>query len=203
MGYITAILLGYLLGCSSMALYVSKLMKKDIRNAGSGNLGATNATVLFGWKAGILVALHDIGKAALAVYLGQKLFPALRYAGAVAGVACVLGHIFPFYLKFRGGKGFASYVGMTLVLNWRLVLALVPVGVLVSLVTDYGVLGIMSCIVTVPVYLGVANHSWVLGGILAVATLVMIWRHRENFSRMLSGQELGFRSIIRGENRMK
>ena len=105
MNYLLAVILGYLLGCSSMAYYIGKIQKTDIRTAGSGNLGASNTTVLFGWGAGVAVALHDIGKAILAVLAAKWLFPGLEYAGAAAGVACVLGHIFPFYLGFRGGKG--------------------------------------------------------------------------------------------------
>ena len=112
MRYILPVLLGYLLGCSHMAYYIGKLKKLDIRSAGSGNLGASNATVLFGWGSGVLVAVHDIGKAFAAVLLAKWLFPDLEYAGAAAGVACVLGHIFPFYLEFKGGKGLASYYGV-------------------------------------------------------------------------------------------
>ena len=71
MGYILATLMGYILGCSNLAYYISKAAKKDIRKDGSGNLGASNATVLFGWKAGVSVALHDICKAFLAALLAN------------------------------------------------------------------------------------------------------------------------------------
>ena len=123
MSYLLAILGGYLLGCSNMALYLSKIKKVDIRSGGSGNLGASNAVILMGWGAGVLTAVHDIGKAFLAVFLAKVFFPEMEHIGAVAGVSCVLGHIYPFYLKFRGGKGFASYLGMTIGLNWKIALA--------------------------------------------------------------------------------
>ena len=112
MQYLIAVLLGYILGSSNMAFYIAKGKKADLTAAGSGNLGASNATILLGWKAGILVGIHDIGKAALAVILARLLFPEAEYIGAAAGIAGVLGHIFPFWLKFKGGKGFASFVGM-------------------------------------------------------------------------------------------
>ena len=102
MFYVIAALGAYLLGASNMAYYLAKLKKADLRAGGSGNLGASNATVLLGWKAGVLVGLHDIGKSALAVFLAQLIFPELPYIGAVAGVASVLGHIFPFYLNSGG-----------------------------------------------------------------------------------------------------
>ena len=125
MKYILITLIGYLLGCSNMAFYISRRKHADLRSSGTGNLGASNAVALLGWKAGILTAVHDVGKAFLAVLLAKWLFPELMYAGASAGVACVLGHIFPFWLKFRGGKGFASYWGMTLALNWKLALVII------------------------------------------------------------------------------
>ena len=202
MKYILAILLGYLLGCSHMAFYIGKLKKLDIRGAGSGNLGASNATVLFGWGSGVLVALHDIGKAVLAVFLAKWLFPELPHIGAVAGVASVLGHIFPFYLGFKGGKGLASYFGMTLALNWKLALIVVAVVVLATLITDFISVGALSTIVVVPAYMGITTHSWLLVGILCVGTAVMFYKHWENIVRIVKHEEIGLRSTIRGENRV-
>lgn len=202
MGYAAAVILGYLLGCSNMAWYLAKLYKADFRGKGSGNLGASNATVLLGWKAGILTAFHDIGKSVLAVVIARWLFPELEHAGAAAGVASVLGHIFPFWLKFRGGKGFASYFGMTLALNWKLALILAAAVVLVTFVTDYIVCGTVTTIVTVPVYMFFTS-GLLLAGILCIGTAVILWKHRENFPRMLNGTELGLRSAMRGDNRLK
>lgn len=203
MKYILILLAGYLLGCSNMAFYLARARKADLRSAGSGNLGASNAVVLLGWKAGVLTAVHDIGKAFLAVLLAKWLFPELEHAGAMAGVACVLGHIFPFYLKFRGGKGFASYFGMTLALNWKLALIIGAAIVVVTLVTDYIVCGTLTTIITVPIYLGIHHRSLMLALILCIATGVIAYKHRENYPRMLNGTELGLRSAIRGDNKLK
>ncbi len=203
MGYILAVLLGYLLGCSSMAFYIGKMKKKDIRTGGSGNLGASNATVLFGWGAGVAVALHDIGKATLAVFLAKWLFPELEYAGAAAGVACVLGHIFPFYLGFKGGKGLASYFGMTLALSWKLALIVMAVVILATLITDYISVGALSTIVVVPAYMGIATHNLLLVAILCVGTAVMFYKHWENIVRIAKHEEIGLRSTVRGDHRVK
>lgn len=202
MHYMTAVVLGYLLGASNMAYYLAKLKKADLTSAGTGNLGASNATVLLGWRAGILVAVHDVGKSALAVLLAQMVFPNVPYIGAAAGVASVLGHIFPFYLKFRGGKGFASYLGMTLALDWKLALCLVAAVIIVTFITDYIVCGTLTTILTVPVYMGIRFHSFLPAGILCIATAVILYKHRENFPRMLNGTELGLRSAIRGDNKL-
>ena len=203
MGYLINILGAYLLGSSNLALYLFKWKKVDARNNGSGNLGASNATVLLGWSAGIAVAIHDIGKAAVSVILARILFPNLEYAGAAAGVACVLGHIFPFYLKFRGGKGFASYLGMTLALNWKFaIVILVLVGV-AMVVTDYIVAGTTLTILSTPVYMGIITHNLILALILCIATAVIIYKHRDNYVRIWNGTEIGLRSAAKGEHRVK
>ena len=201
--YLAAALGTYVLGCSNMAFYLSKLHKVDFRGSGSGNLGASNATILMGWKAGILVAIHDAGKALLAVLLANLLFPNLPNVGAVAGIAAVLGHIFPAPLKFRGGKGFASYVGMTLALNWKFALVVLGIVVLVTVVTDYIVVGTTTTVLLFPSYLGWAHHSFLLAGILLIGTLVILYKHRENFVRMANGTEIGLRSAAKGERRIK
>ena len=203
MGYLIIILGAYLLGSSNLALYLFKWKKVDARNNGSSNLGASNATVLLGWSAGIAVAIHDIGKAAVSVILARILFPNLEYAGAAAGVACVLGHIFPFYLKFRGGKGFASYLGMTLALNWKFaIVILVLVGV-AMVVTDYIVAGTTLTILSTPVYMGIITHNLILALILCIATAVIIYKHRDNYVRIWNGTEIGLRSAAKGEHRVK
>lgn len=202
LGYPIAILIGYLAGCSNMAHYIARYKRVNLRSQGSGNLGASNATILLGWPAGIAVAIHDIGKAIFAVLLAKYLFSSLTYAGAAAGVACVLGHVFPFYLRFKGGKGFAAYLGMTLALNWKLALVVLALVVLVTLITDYIVVGTVTTIVLVPLYEGLTN-SWWIALILSLATLVIAYKHRENFMRIIKGTEIGLRSTARGEKRVK
>ena len=201
MGYVIALLLGYLLGCSNLAYYISLVRKYDIRQSGTGNLGASNATVLFGWKAGVAVAVHDAGKALLAVLLAKLLFPNLEYAGAAAGVAAVLGHNFPFYLNFKGGKGTASFVGLTLALNWKLALAILVILVLATIITDYIVIGTFSIIVTVPAYMGIFTHNLVLMAIICIASFAIFFKHWENIGRLIRKEEIGLRSTIRGDKR--
>lgn len=203
MQYLIISLTGYLLGCSNMAYWVSLAKKVDIRKNGSGNLGASNATVLFGWGAGVLVAVHDIGKAVLAVLLAKLLFPDLEYAGAAAGVACVMGHIFPFYLKFKGGKGLASFLGAIVALNWKVGLAVAMLLVLVTLVTDFISLGTLSVSVAAPVGVFLVTGRIIVPLILCIATVVMIFKHVENIHRILNRTEIGLRSTIKGENRAK
>ena len=203
MGYFIVVCMGYLLGCSSMALYLSRYKKVDMKGAGTGNLGASNATALMGWRYGVLVALHDIGKSVLAVLLAKYLFPNLEYAGAAAGIASVMGHIFPFYLKFKGGKGFASYWGMTLALNWKLALVIFVAGLLLTFLTDYIVTATTTTVIAVPVYLGFATDSLILVLILCIGSAVIIYKHRKNYVRIFRGTEIGLRSVARGEHKVK
>ena len=141
-------------------------------------------------------------KALLAVLLAKMFFPGLEHAGAVAGVAAVLGHIFPFYLKFKGGKGTASFIGMTLALNWKLALALFVVLALATVVTDYIVVGTVLVVISAPAYYAVTGDT-VMALILAAASVVMLWKHRVNYVRIYKGTEVGLRSAARGDHRVK
>ena len=202
MGYLFVIVAAYVIGSSNMALYLSKLYHIDIRKDGSKNLGASNATMLLGWKAGIAVAVHDIGKSALVVVVAKILFPDLENIGAVAGVASVLGHIYPFYLGFKGGKGLASFIGITIALNWKFALVVMVLLVLVTLITDYIVLGTATTIVVVPIYMGFATQSVLPPLIILIATAVIAYKHRENFVRIWKGTEIRFRAAGRGDYRV-
>lgn len=202
MGYLISIILGYLLGCSSMAYYIGMWKKQDVRKAGTGNLGASNTAVLFGWGAAVTVALHDIGKAVAAVLIAKWLFPECAYAGAAAGVASVLGHIFPFYLGFRGGKGLASFFGMTLALNWKLALLVAVILVAVTVITDYISMAAISTVIFVPAYTVITTQNLTMTMILCVATVVMLLKHWENIVRIIRREEIGLRSTAKGEKRI-
>jgi len=170
MHYLLILLIGYLLGCSNMAVYLAAAQNVDLRSGGSGNPGASNALILMGWRAGLLVGAHDIAKAVLAVLLCRLLFPTVPLAGALSGAACVAGHMFPFYMRFHGGKGFAAYLGMALALNWRFALLLLLAVSLITLVTDYVVLGTMTTVISVPLY-----SAWSGSG----TTALLLPRRRE------------------------
>lgn len=203
MQYIIVIVLAYLIGCSNMATYIAAVKRVDLSAGGSGNPGASNAVILMGWGAGVLTALHDIGKSALAVVLARLVFPDTDYIGAVAGVASVLGHIFPFWMKFRGGKGFASYLGMTIALHWKFAIVVLILVAVVTLITDYIVAATTNTIIIVPIGLGILTQSWILPLILLIASAVIAWKHKENYVRMYHGTEIGFRSAGKGEHRVK
>ena len=200
--YLAAAALGYLFGCSNMAFYLGRLRGVDLRAGGSGNLGASNAMVLMGWRAGILTAVHDILKGTLAIWLVQALFPSVPYIGLVTGTAAVLGHNFPVFLRFRGGKGFATYFGMTLGVSWKIALVILVVGVILTLVTDYIVVATFTTVVGYPFYAAWA-WGWVALLIVCAASMAVFYKHRENITRLLNGTEIGLRKAHSGKLRVK
>ena len=182
-------MIGYLLGCSNMALYVSRFKETDLRKTGSKNLGTGNTYLSFGLGWAILVFIHDAGKAALAVYLGQLLFPEWLAAPYVAGSAAVLGHIFPFYLHFRGGKGFASYLGMILMLNWRAGITAILSVATIALISNYFVIASTVTVIAYPIYTAFVTHD--IGAVATVSftSIVFICFHRQNYVRLAKGTE--------------
>ena len=186
LAYIPVILLGYLLGTPNLTYFLARRAGVDLAE-GTGNPGASNALIFLGWRAFVLTAANDVGKAVVAVRLSRVLFPAVALSGIVSGVACVLGHVFPFYLHFRGGKGIAAYLGVALSLDWRFAVIAFTAAVLVGLVT-YPVVGSNLAALCVPVYftlrLGLAA-----GMVLSVAAILIVVRHQANYSRIRSGEE--------------
>jgi len=180
----------YLLGSVAFAVLLVRLVSgRDIRAEGSGNAGATNVLRAHGKALALAVAALDIGKGALAVCLVRLVTADPRYAAAAA-FAAILGHVFPIYYGFRGGKGVATAVGAFLVLApWA---TLVCVGVFVAVVaaTRYVSLGSVMAMVLLPPVAGLVFHAPRAVVMAAAGTAVLIvLKHRENLKRLASGRE--------------
>lgn len=193
------ILLGYLVGCSSMSFYISKAKKINLKEQGSKNLGASNTLAMIGKKAGLAVLVHDVLKSFLVVLiirLCMKIpYNQVGWLLAVGGVFAVVGHIFPFYLKFKGGKGFASYIGVVMGLDWRLFLGIVLLIFVVAFITDYIVAGTFSTITVAPLYF-VWQQEWLVAAILLGCSLLILYKHRENIVNLKNGKEMKIRSAF-------
>lgn len=203
MAYAILLLCCYLLGSISSAFLIAKLHGADLRTQGSGNLGASNATVLLGWKAGVAVAAFDVAKGVVSVLAARWLFPDAGVLPVAAGLSAVMGHIFPVYLHFKGGKGFATYMGMTLALNWKLAAAVFLLAVLITVVTEYIALATIFTTLAVPAVLLYQNPDIRLGLMLGAAAGVIVYKHRSNLRRIAQGTEIKLGSTIRGENKIK
>ena len=202
MPYGIAILAGYLLGCLNLAHLLARRRGVDLSHGGSGNRGASNAAILMGWRAGILVALHDVGKAVVAVLGIFFLFPALPEASLLAGVACVLGHVFPVFMGFRGGKGFAPFIGVILAVDWRFGMGILLAAVAVTVIFDYIVIGTTIAVVAFPLFLAFSGR-WTGALFVCAASVVILWKHRVNFVRIRNRTEIGLRSTLKGEHKVK
>ena len=192
MKYVLCILIGYLIGAINPSYIVAKLRGVDIREKGSKNAGASNALILFGKVIGVGCALFDIAKAAFAIWLCGKLFPELAYSFAVTGVACILGHVFPFYMKFKGGKGLACLGGMILAFDWRVLLIMLAVEIVVAIATDYICFVPLTASVIFPIVYGIIRQD--VWGALMIAIIIPIifYKHKENLKRIKQKTEMPF-----------
>ena len=198
MEYAVCVLAGYFLGCFNTAHLLARLRGVDIRSQGSRNPGASNVTVTMGWRFGVVVALVDIFKAVTAVSLCRWWFPGDPLVMAVAGACCILGHIFPFYLGFRGGKGFASYIGMALAMNLKIALVLILAAALITILTNYIALATLFTAAVFPLWAWFSYQDLAIAALLAALGAVIFWKHRENLRRIRAGEEIGLRKAPLG-----
>jgi len=139
--------IGYLLGCISPAAWISKRKNVDLGRVGTKNFGATNTALILGKKAGIFVALFDILKAWFAYKLARRLFPLLKISGFLASIGAILGHCFPIFMRFHGGKGLASFGGLILAYDPWIFLIIVLSGGAVMCIFNTGVAApMLGCI---------------------------------------------------------
>ncbi len=200
---IVAILIGYGFGCfQSSYLLVKYCKNQDIRLYGSGNAGASNTFSNFGVKLGGLTAILDILKVIVAISIFKEI---IFLTGSlqedwivyICGAMVIIGHMFPAYLDFRGGKGTASVIGMMLALDWRLGVLGIAVLVLGSLVTNYIVIGALLVWLSFLLWIYANNgysYSLLIVGLLFIIVMLL---HRDNFKRIKNGEEVTIRSAFK------
>ena len=194
--------IGYLFGLFQTGYFYGKLNHIDIRNHGSGNAGTTNALRTLGWKAGIITFVGDCLKCVFAVFLVRQMFAAndnVQLLAFYAGLGAVLGHNFPFYLQFKGGKGIASTVGLMLSIYPKIFFVVIVIFLVLFLLTQYVSLSslvIMIVFFVQIVYYGQTGVFQLTGmelyefyGLAAVFVILAFIRHRANIKRLLNGTE--------------
>lgn len=183
-----AILAGYCFGCVSMAWFVGFLNGIDIKKAGNGNAGASNALMVMGVLPGVVTAAWDIGKAALAYWFLAAVFCAPRDACMLAAGMTVIGHCFPFWLDFDGGKGFAPFIGFMLCCDWKAAALPLLLGLVLGIAFDKIVAMTFACIALWPFLLwGV--FGWEYAAFYSILSILILWRHRENVRNLIKGTE--------------
>jgi len=202
--YIIISVIGYIFGCFQASYILGKLFKKvDIRTLGNGNAGASNTVLSLGWKYGISVALLDIGKAILSLIVirifFKNIFPhdQLHFYLYLNGLSVILGHNYPFYMSFQGGKGTASLIGMLSALDYRIAIIGIAAIVIITIATDYIALGTIALVilfVASTAYLGYSKGCIIISIILATLS---IYKHRSNILNIIRKKETGLRSTFR------
>ncbi|MDD3839934.1 MAG: glycerol-3-phosphate 1-O-acyltransferase PlsY [Clostridia bacterium] len=188
MNFIFLSIVGYLVGSISNAYIVGKMFKKvDIRQYGSGNAGATNVTRVMGFLPGFITLCADIVKGMIAAYIGGM------FAGPLGAIICstfsIIGHNWPVFFGFRGGKGVATSLGCLIIIDPFITLIVVCIGLLIMLITKYVSLGSIVSAASYPVIallLKKDNLSIIFAFIVG---LMIIIKHRSNINRLISGTE--------------
>jgi glycerol-3-phosphate acyltransferase PlsY len=192
------VLLGYVLGSIPFGyLLVRARSGGDVRAMGSGNIGVTNVARTAGMSIGVATLLLDAGKGYFAVWLAGHFSGGNIRIMMVAGLAAILGHVFPVWLKFSGGKGVATALGVFLMISWAAVAAAVAVFAIVALFWRYVSLASVSAAAALPLlvyFLYAPGHAppvAVTAGTLLLAVVVIV-KHRENIERLMAGTEPRF-----------
>ena len=206
---IICLLTGYVFGLIQTGYIYGKIIHKDIRQYGSGNSGTTNALRVLGKKAGVIVFLGDFLKAVILCLLVKFLYgktmpemaPLLMLYG---GLGVVLGHNYPFYLKFKGGKGIAATSGVIITMDWRITLvclAAFVISVAITRIVSIGSLLVVTIFLGMWIGLGLAGLLPLSGPYLTESFVVVLlftalayWRHRANIKRLITGTENRFGS---------
>ena len=191
LGVITSIVFPYLLGSINSGITLSRFFyHEDIRTQGSGNAGATNMLRTYGKKMGILTFSGDFVKGMLGVVIGRLMFGLL--GSYIGGLFCVMGHIFPCYYKFKGGKGVATSAGMVLMTNWKVFLVLVVIFALLVYMTKYISFGSIMVYMMYPLLLSKMKSPTDPSIAILIAFVIMVMgvvMHRKNLKRIFSGTE--------------
>jgi len=197
MEHILSLIIGYLMGCFNPAALLGRKKHVDLKQTGTKNLGASNALIVLGRSAGIIVMAVDILKAWLAAKIARLLFPRVVLAWAIAGFGAILGHVFPFHLHFSGGKGLAAFGGMVCAYSPWLLLFYLTVGVALMLLVNRSVFLPMFGAVTFPLIVYYTTRDPGLLLVCLAASALVAWRHWSNIGKVQRGEESPVRDVFR------
>ncbi|MCI5735389.1 MAG: glycerol-3-phosphate 1-O-acyltransferase PlsY [Eubacterium sp.] len=206
---IISAVVSYLLGSLNFGIIISKsLNKDDVRSHGSGNAGSTNMLRNYGKKYAVMTIIGDMLKVAVAIIISfiivRKMgnislaenggayilgIDARMFTKSFSGLFCVLGHIFPCFFGFKGGKGVATAGGMVFMIDWRIALILLAIFAIIVLITKYVSLGSIAMAVFYPVFIFIFYKSLPLTLLSLIFTLIVLLAHRENIKKLINHTE--------------
>ena len=185
MDYIITALVSYLFGSIPFGyLFTKILLKKDIRNVGSGNIGATNVLRTGNKSLGYLTLVLDIAKAVMPVIYIKLNYPDLVY---ISALCAFLGHLFPIWLKFKGGKGVATLVGILLSINIYYAIVFGTVWILTFVISKYSSLSSLFASISIPIYLLIIDKGNII--FFIIMFVLIFYTHRENIKRLINKEE--------------
>lgn len=188
--YVAIISLAYLIGSIPFGIVLGPIFKVgDIRSIGSGNIGATNALRTGNKKFAIAVLLGDAVKGAIAIYLARFFFGDVApHAGLIAGLVALIGHVFPIWLRFRGGKGVATGAGILLALHWPAGLMCLAIWLITARLSRYSSLSAIMAALHAPLYaLVTGGREYALP--FCFISIILLWTHRDNIRRLVKAEE--------------
>ena len=195
---VITMIIGYAFGCIQSAYLLGKQMGKiDIREHGSRNAGASNVTTMMGLRYGVLVGLIDVLKGVFAVLAIKWIYPGNPDLVYLSGIMAIVGHIFPFYMKFRGGKGVATLVGMMFGINWKLGILFAILVAIPALLTDYIVAGSFGVFIALPIVTYLSGYAIFFIIISTCLTALCFYLHRVNIRRIINKEELKISAVLK------
>jgi glycerol-3-phosphate acyltransferase PlsY len=191
MTYALVTLVGYLIGSLNLSIIVGKWKRGiDIRDVNSTNPGASNVTLTLGFKWGVVVFFFDLLKGFVPVFVTRLLFPDQDIYWFLAGFGALMGHAFPLYYQFKGGKGTSTYLGVVLGAFPLFGVILFVVLVLTTVVSDYIVVGTLFLILPPPIYMMiVGKYHWSSIALLSIFAGINLYKHKNNFIHLVQGTE--------------
>lgn len=203
--------ISYLIGSISFSYYISKVLwKEDIRDKGSGNAGASNMTINYGWRYGVLVFFLDFLKTFLLVkfisflpMVYQLSDNQIFYLALSAGLMTILGHVYPIGMKFRGGKGTASAIGLAFALSYKLGVIGLTTIVLITLITKYVAIGAIMLWLSLALGAWFIFRNYTVVGLLIIYLAFSLYLHRANIYRIINGEETSLKLKFDKKDRIK
>ena len=185
MDYIITALISYLFGSIPFGYLFTKIvLKKDIRHVGSGNIGATNVLRTGNKSLGYLTLILDIAKAVVPVFYIKLNYPDLVF---ISALCAFLGHLFPIWLKFKGGKGVATFVGILVSINIYYAIVFGIVWILTFFISKYSSLSSLFASISIPIYLLIINQGNII--FFIIMFVLIFYTHRENIKRLINKEE--------------
>lgn len=197
MEFFICALIGYLFGTINPAYFIAKCKGFDIRKFGSKNAGTSNAVLTMGTKMGIIVGIIDIIKPMLAILVSYLIFKEYAYYKIITGAFAILGHMYPFYLKFKAGKGFACLIGFSLVYNPLFFLLVFVVGFGIAVIFDYIILATLTFSIVMPIFIAIKTGFDLIPTLsISLVCLIIIIKHIPNVIKIINHTETRFISAF-------